>query len=324
MRRLRFFSAVIVVFFLNLSSLHAQQSVIDRINGYGTFDRWSVREFRESDLIGGRTKFLYEFYGSGDTVVTREPLVKPADYLWRTNNVIANVKGINKANVTVFPERRGSGWCARIETHTEDVTVFGVINMKVVCQGGMLIGDIVEPIRNTSDPMGKVLFGVPFKGRPSRLVYDRKADVGHATVRGTGFSSLKTLDYPDYPEVCIILQKRWEDADGNVRALRVGTGYELVTENIPEWENGHVLDIRYGDISSDSSYRDFMALQKDPAKVFHTINSKGKNVPVYEEGWADADTEPNFIVVKFLSSCHQAFYGGVGNILWIDNVRIEM
>ncbi len=38
----------------------------------------------------------------------------------------------------------------------------------------------------------------------------------------------------------------------------------------------------------------------------------------------DGRKEPNFLMVHFLSSCGKAFYGGVGNILWVDNVGLVM
>ncbi len=307
---------------LNLP-VNAQQSVVDKINEYGKLDRWSVREVRESDILGGKTKYLYEFYGNGDTLVSREPLVKPDDYLWRTNNVLACVAGIYKTNTTVFPERRGDGWCARIETHIEDVEALG-INLHVVCQGAFLLGDLIEPIKSTKDPMTKVVYGIPFSGFPKALVFDYKAEVGHAVVRGTGFSKIKTLDRLDYPEAVILLQKRWEDEDGTLHALRVGTGQERFIRNVSKWENGHRIEVKYGDITSDPSYKSYMKLETDPDRAYHAFNCKGRNVPVIEEGWAPVGTEPNYLIVKFLASCDEAFHGGVGNILWIDNIRLEM
>lgn len=321
-RTILFLTAISALLFTDKS--WAQQDIVSQINETGTFEHWSVRCVEESDIIGGEVKYLYEFFGSSaDTTFTREPLDKPSDYHWRTNNVLANVMGVIKVNCTVFPERRGDGWCARLETHVETVKALG-INMDVVCQGALLIGDITEPIRNTKDPMSKVLYGIPFSGRPKALVYDYKAEVGHEAIRGTGFSRLKPLGYPDYPEVAVILQKRWEDADGNIFALRVGTGYEVIKENVPEWKNGHRLEIHYGDISGEDFYEDYMRLQQGDEKTFHAINSRGENVMVKEVGWASADETPDCMIIKFLSSCGQAFYGGVGNTLWIDNIRLVM
>lgn len=323
MRRTTLFLTVITNL-LYITDVWAQHDIVEQINRTGTMDSWCVRCIEESDIIGGNTRYLYEFYGhSTDTTFSREALSKPSSYHWRTNNVLANVMGVIKTNCTVFPERRGDGWCARIETHVETVKALG-INMDVVCQGAMLIGDIEEPIRNTKDPMSKVLYGIPFSGRPSALVYDYKAEVGHSTIRGTGFSRLKDMGWPDYPEIAIILQKRWEDEDGNIHALRVGTGCETLEENVPDWINGHRLEIRYGDISSAPDFEPCMGLNNDPDRAFFAVNSKGDKVMVSEDGWAAPDEEPNWLIVKFLASSGQAFYGGVGNILWIDNVYIEM
>lgn len=317
-------SLTIIAGLLSCISLSAQSQIVESLNRYGTLDSWSVRQIKESGLIGGQTKYLYEFYGNRDTTATKEPFTAPEGYLWRTNNVMAVVAGITKTNNTVFPEPRDGGYCARIETHIETVKAIGIINMDVVCQGAFILGTLNEPIKDTKNPMAKVLYGVPFEGRPTALVFDYKADVGHEAIRGTGFSKLKNLGYPDYPEIAIILQKRWEDEEGNVHALRVGTGIERITENVPDWVDGHRIDVHYGDISSEPFFKDYMGLNNNPERAFHTLNSKGDNVIVSEEGWAAPEEQPNFMIIKFISSCGKAFYGGVGNTLWIDNIRIEM
>lgn len=326
MRRTRFSCLSLAIFLLSASSVSAQDDIVDRINSYGTFDRWCVREIKESGLIGGQTKYLYEFYGEPtDTLRTgKEPFRSPEDYLWRTNNVLAVVAGVVKTNNTVFPEERGDGYCARIETHIEEVKALGIVNMDVTCQGVMLIGDLQEPIKDTKSPMAKVDYGLPFNGKPKAVRLDYKADVGHEVIRGTGFSKLKPLGMPDWAELTVILQKRWEDEDGNVHALRVGTGIERIMEDVPEWKNGHEITIHYGDITDEGFYQDYMGLKTDPETAYHTINSKGKNVMIQEEGWAEPGTEPNHMMIHFISSCGKAFYGGVGNTLWIDNVQVVM
>lgn len=302
----------------------SQDKTVEYLNRYGTFDSWSVREIKESAIIGGNTRHLYEFHGNRDTIRTGGVFEAPEGYLWRTNNVLAEVAGVTKTNCTVFPERRGDGYCARLETHIENVKALGIINMEVTCQGALLVGKLVEPIRDTKAPMSKVLYGVPFEGRPQALVFDYKADVGHTVIRGTGFSRLKDMGYPDFPEIAIILQKRWEDADGNIHALRVGTGIERIMENASDWINGHRIEVHYGDISSEPFFKDYMDLNNNPSRAFHAINSRGENVTVQEDGWAGSGEKPNTLIIKFLSSCGEPFYGGVGNTLWIDNVRLEM
>ena len=151
----------------------AQDDIVGMINDYGTFDRWSVREVKESGIIGGNVEYLYEFFGDRDTTVTnKQPYEAPDGYIWRTNNVLAIVAGVVKTNNTVYPEERGEGYCARIETHIEEVKALGIVNMDVVCQGALLVGALPEPIKDTKSPMAKVLYGVPFSGCPKALKLD--------------------------------------------------------------------------------------------------------------------------------------------------------
>jgi hypothetical protein len=326
MRRPRLFNLSTAFFLLTCLDLSAQENIIEQINSYGNFDRWCVREIQESGLIGGHTKYLYEFYGSpSDTLRTgKTPYESPEGYPWRTNNVLAVVAGVVKTNNTVYPEKRGDGYCARVETHIEEVKALGVVNMVVTCQGVMLVGSLPEPIKDTKSPMSKVDYGFPFTGKPRAVKLDYKADVGHDVIRATGFSKKKNLGVPDWAEFTVVLQKRWEDEDGNVHALRVGTGIERIMEDVPQWNNGHEIKIHYGDITSEPFYKEYMGLKTDPDLVWYTVNSKGRKVIVQEEGWADEDTEPNHMMIYFISSCGKAFYGGVGNTVWIDNVEVVM
>ncbi len=325
MRLTRLFALSACSFFFAVSVASAQQNIVKAINDFGKFDNWCLREVKESGLIGGQTKYLYEFYGDRDTLVTlKTPFKAPYGYLWRTNNVLAIVAGIVKTNNTVYPEPRDSGYCARLETHIEEVKVIGMINMDVTCQGALLVGELPEPITTTKDPMSKVLYGIPFTGTPRAVRLDYKADVGHEVIRGTGFSRLKPMGYNDYAEMTVMLQKRWEDEDGSIHALRVGTGIERIMEDVPEWRNGYEIVINYGDISCEPYYKEYMGLKTDPETAYHAVNSRGRNVIIQEDGWAEPGTEPTHLLIHFLSSCGKAFYGGVGNTLWLDNVEIVM
>lgn len=312
-----------------ISFAQDNEAIVKKINYYGTFDHWCVREIKESGLIGGKTKHLYEFYGTPTDTIRYEnkkskAFKAPAGYYWRSNNVYANVAGVEKCSVTDFPEKRGNGWCVRIEVAKAEVKVAGMLNMEVVCQGALLVGNLPEPIKDTKDPMSKPLYGIPFTGRPTALQFDYKADVGHEVIRGTGFSKFKAMGYKDYPEAAILLQKRWEDENGNVHALRVGTGVERFTESVSDWKNGHIITVHYGDITGKPFYKDYMQLLNGTPLDLHCINSKGKNVRIIEEGWAAPDEEPNTLIIKFIASYGEAFYGGVGNTLWIDNVKLVM
>lgn len=306
--------------------MRAQEDVVKLINEYGKFDSWCRREVKESGLIGGNTEHLYEFYGDTTEIhqTGKTPFSAPEGYLWRTNNVLAIVAGIVKTNNTVYPEKRGEGYCVRLETHLEEVKVLGMINMDVTCQGAIMIGQLPEPITTTKDPMSKVLYGVPFTQCPKAVRLDYKADVCHEVIRGTGFSKLKPMGYEDHAEITVMLQKRWEDEDGNIHALRVGTAIERIEQDIPQWVNGHELVIGYGDITGNPYYKDYMGLKTDPETAYRAVNSKGDVVMIIEEGWAPEGTEPTHLLLHAISSCGQAFYGGLGNTLWLDNVEIVM
>jgi hypothetical protein len=306
--------------------MRAQEDVVKLINEYGKFDSWCRREVKESGLIGGNTEHLYEFYGDTTEIhqTGKTPFSAPEGYLWRTNNVLAIVAGIVKTNNTVYPEKRGEGYCVRLETHLEEVKVLGMINMDVTCQGAIMIGQLPEPITTTKDPMSKVLYGVPFTQCPKAVRLDYKADVCHEVIRGTGFSKLKPMGYEDHAEITVMLQKRWEDEDGNIHALRVGTAIERIQQDIPQWVNGHELVIGYGDITGNPYYKDYMGLKTDPETAYRAVNSKGDVVMIIEEGWAPEGTEPTHLLLHAISSCGQAFYGGLGNTLWLDNVEVVM
>ena len=325
MRQVRHFVLLFITSIFLTINVNAQQSVVDAINRVGTFDSWSMRQVKESAIIGGATKILYEFYGNQESVFTgKTPFSAPDGYLWRTNNVLAIVAGVVKTNTTVFPEKRGGGYCARIETHVEEVKALGIINMDVTCQGALVVGVLPEPVTTTTDPMAKVFYGIPFTGSPKAISMDIKADVGYETIRGTGFTKLKPMGYPDFAEITVMLQKRWEDENGVVHALRVGTAIWRITEDIPEWLNGYELKINYGDITGEPYYQEYMGLKNDPESAFHALNSRGQNVIIKEDGWAKPGSEPTHIVINIISSCGKAFYGGVGNTLWVDNVRVIM
>jgi len=132
------------------------------------------------------------------------------------------------------------------------------------------------------------------------------------------------MGYPDYAEVTFILQKRWEDEEGNIHALRVATGIERIMKDATEWKNGYQVKLHYGDITGEDFYQDYMGLKTDPKTAYHALNSAGKDRIIQEEGWAEPGTEPTHMLLHFITSCGEAFYGGLGNTLWLDNVQIVM
>lgn len=287
---------------------------------YGDLDHWVVREIHESGIIGGATKFLYEV-GPRDTIVGNIAYTNQGGSPWANSNVMAKVAGVVKTNVSVFPERRGDGWCARMETRMESVKVFGLIDIEVVAAGSVFLGTIHEPIKGTKNPQSMLLSGIPFTQRPKALKFDYKVKVmpQHERVRSTGFSRKTNVPGQDSVAVVLLLQKRWEDEEGNVYSKRVGTMVHRYSQSSNGWVNGAEYPILYGDITKRPEYRDYMRIQVEER---YTTNSKGESVPIKEVGWANADDTPTHMVLQFVSSHGGAYIGSVGNTFWIDNIKL--
>ena len=287
---------------------------------YGDLDHWVVREIHESGIIGGATKFLYEV-GPRDTIVGNIAYTNQGGSPWANSNVMAKVAGVVKTNVSVFPERRGDGWCARMETRMESVKVFGLIDIEVVAAGSVFLGTIHEPIKGTKNPQSMLLSGIPFTQRPKALKFDYKVKVmpQHERVRSTGFSRKTNVPGQDSVAVVLLLQKRWEDEEGNVYSKRVGTMVHRYSQSSDGWVNGVEYPILYGDITKRPEYRDYMRIQVEER---YTTNSKGESVPIKEVGWANANDSPTHMVLQFVSSHGGAYIGSVGNTFWIDNIKL--
>ncbi len=287
---------------------------------YGDLDHWVVREIHESGIIGGATKFLYEV-GPRDTIVGNIAYTNQGGSPWANSNVMAKVAGVVKTNVSVFPERRDDGWCARMETRMESVKVFGLIDIEVVAAGSVFLGTIHEPIKGTKNPQSMLLSGIPFTQRPKALKFDYKVKVmpQHERIRSTGFSRKTNVPGQDSVAVVLLLQKRWEDEEGNVYSKRVGTMVHRYSQSSDGWVNGVEYPILYGDITKRPEYRDYMRIQIEER---YTTNSKGESVPIKEVGWANADDTPTHMVLQFVSSHGGAYIGSVGNTFWIDNIKL--
>ena len=120
----------------------------------------------------------------------------------------------------------------------------------------------MEPIKSTNDPYSKMEMGIPFTRRPKALRFDYKVQMPAASDRiySSGFSKKKTYKGHDTAEVYILLQRRWEDADGNLYAKRVGTGRERYGKSTNGWINGHEIPVMYGDITNRPNYKPYMGL----------------------------------------------------------------
>lgn len=287
---------------------------------YGDFNSWVTRHVKESGIIGGDTKTLYEV-GPTQSISGNEPYTNKGGSPWGTSNVMAKVSGITKTNVSVFREKRDAGYCAKLVTHIEKVKVLGLININVLAAGSLYLGDMKEPITGTKEGPQALNWGIPFTGRPKALRYDYKVAIANSPdrIRLTGFSGKSTIKGKDLAVTVLLLQKRHEDTKGNITAKRVGTLVITYDKSTQEWKNGATYEIWYGDIRKRKDYNaELMGLRSTD----YARNSHGKSVPVKEAGFATAGEKPTHLVLQFSSSHGGAYIGSPGNTFWVDNVGL--
>ena len=221
---------LLIIVNCQFSIVNSQEHVVPFT--YGDMDQWVVREIHESGIIGGNTKHLYEL-GPTDTIVGNTAYKNRGGSPWANSNVMAKVAGVVKTNTSVFPEERGDGWCARLETRMESVKVFGLVDIEVVAAGSLFLGSVHEPIKGTKNPQAMLNSGVAFSKKPKALRFDYKVKLAPEKdrIRSTGFSRKSTVAGQDSIAAILFLQKRWEDKEGNIYAKRVGTMVQRYTES---------------------------------------------------------------------------------------------
>lgn len=314
---LQLFSFVICL--LLSTSLSAQKERFELLP-FGNMNQWQVREIKESLLIGGNMRYLYSINDSKDTLKDNTPY-KNTRSPWATSSVLAVVSGITKGSVTVFPEKRGSGFAARLETKVERVKVLGILNINVLASGTIFLGEMIEPITDTKNPQSKLVTGIPFTKKPKALQFDYKVITGGKSSRINGVGKGTALNQNDKAEIRILLQNRWEDKEGKVHAKRVGTAWLNLTQTQKEWKNKFQLKINYGDIRNQAVYQKEMALRTGEFTDY-TRNSKGQMTEIIEEGWGTADDPVTHLIVQFSSSNGGAYIGNENSRLWVDNVGL--
>lgn len=294
-------------------SMFAEEELIK----FGNFESWITRSIKESILVGGKTQTLYEI-GPKGTYDGARAYTNQGGSPWGNSNVYAKVAGVVKTNISVYPDTHNGGQCAKLSTHIVSCKAIGIVNISVLATGSIFLGTLLEPITGSKNPMSKISVGIPFTKKPKALKFDYKYhSPGTGRVRETGFSRRKDVEGKDMAQCVCLLQKRWEDEEGNIHALRIGTMHQHFGQNTPDWKEGQSFTIHYGDITHESFFQERMDLNKDG---FYALNSKGKNVLIIEEGWA-ADETPTHVVLKFDSSYGGAYIGTIGNTLWLDNIK---
>lgn len=271
----------------------------------GNFESWTSQSIKESRIIGGATVNLMNI-GSP----------------WASSNVWAKVSGVTKTNVSVYRDSHpGHGHCVKLYTHIVEAKVLGIINIKVLAAGSIYLGQTIQPITDTKNPMAKLNAGVRFTQRPKAIIFDYKTHIVKGNrIRQNGITKGSTVAGQDMADCILYLQKRWEDARGNIYAKRVGTMVARFSQST-NWRNNSRFTIHYGDIRRQRFYSSAWALTSG-SNTKYARNSKGRMVPVKEVGWASANERPTHICLQFDSSHGGAYVGTVGNTLWVDNVRL--
>ena len=287
---------------------------------YGKLNSWCVRDIKESAIIGGNTKRIYNI-GPKDTIRENKPY--RANTPWATSNAYAKVMGVTKTSCTVVPDKSWDGsLCAKLETKIEELKVLG-INITLLVSGCIFYGNIFEPISSANNPYSLMNWGMKFTERPTALVLDYKSAMPNkGTLTKCKITNKSTQAGDDAHEITFILQKRWEDEKGHIHALRVGTAMTRIEKPSNGWVKNFRVPVVYGDATKTSGYKDYMKLGPK-GLTYYAKNSKGKVVKIEEEGWADANETPTHAMMIITASIHEAYVGTLGNTLWVDNIALE-
>lgn len=284
-----------LILFLLVALVTQAQERIEMIP-YGDFESWTEKQIKESALIGGQTKTLYKIGGS-----------------WSSSNAHARALGVDKVSVSVTPERRGEGYCCRMESTLESVKAIG-IDFKALATGSIYTGKLLDVVglKQSSDPNSAIDMGVPFTGRPSALILDYKALIQDRTaVYAPAKTKVKEVAGHDKGHITLILQHRWEE-NGHVYAYRVGTAVQTI-DRTTEWRNDFRVPVVYGQAG---------AVLKELSNNRHkTHNSEGKMVCIEEVGFRE-DMAPTHLIVQISAGSMPPFTGCPGNIVWCDNIRL--
>ncbi|HSH19168.1 MAG TPA: hypothetical protein VLA03_01870, partial [Draconibacterium sp.] len=92
---------------------------------YSSLDFWYSRKVKESVLLSGKT---IELYGVGKVASNSDfydTKLKDQKSPWGTTNIFTKMV-LDIGNTRVFPEKRGDGYCARLETKIRKDNIVGV------------------------------------------------------------------------------------------------------------------------------------------------------------------------------------------------------
>jgi hypothetical protein len=322
---LRYIVIVIIVNYIlfNSTNVFSQSIASSFINNlgqlnYSSLDFWYSRKVKESSLLSGKT---IELYGLGKVDPNSDfydTTLKDPKSPWGTTNIYSKMV-FDIGNTRVFPEKRGTGYCCRLETGIRKDNFAG-LKVEVLIAGTLFLGEIIEPIKSLKDPIKNSNQGVPFDKKPKAVKFDYKYNVGKNRVNAV--YNVKPVAGTDKAEFCLILQKRWEDKNGKVFASRIGGARQFFTGTLNNWVNGSTFPVTYGDITHLPEYDPkTMGLIPEVSEVY-VKNSQNKMVPLVETGWGKPDDVPTHLILYFTSSYQGVDYtGSTETVFWVDNIE---
>ncbi len=283
---------------------------------FSNLDSWYFHLIKESFFVGGENVKLFQL---GKENSNNQGAAASVTSPWSTSNVHAKIL-IDIASPCVFPEPRGNGNCCRLETNIKAVHIVG-LTIDALVSGAIFLGEFLEPVRSTKSPEKGMNHGIPFTRRPKAVKFDYKCSPGKNRISTS--SGEKKVPGPDRGEFCTILQKRWEDADGNVFAARVGGIRAFFDSTDNKWIDGTTFELKYGDMTGEPFY-DPKTMGLIPAVgPMYVKNSRGKMVPLTETKWDKADAIPTHLVMYFSSSYEGIYFtGSPESRLWVDNISL--
>ena len=288
---------------------------------FGDFEQWAVRYITESKVIGGEEKTVY-MVGPTDTI-RGNVVYSYNNTIWSSSNVYAKVMGVTKTSTNVMPDYGPTGKCAKLVSQMASCKVAGLLNIKVMATGSIYWGQTQEPVTGISNPYAVMSWGIPFTKRPKAMLFHYKASIPNTgkLIRTTTFRASEFEGY-DPPEIVLLLQNRWEDAEGNIHSKRVGTAMCRVEKSTSGWVMDCRVPIIYGDARKSKDFKPYMDLISG-YKNMYAFNSKGKKKIILEEGWASPDCPVTHAIMWFASGSYGAFIGALDNVLWVDEIRLE-
>ena len=288
---------------------------------FGDFESWTVRHIRESAVIGGQLRTLYVL--GPEQTIEGNAVYDYSNTPWSSSNAYAKVSGVTKTSLSVEPDDGPDGRCAKLSTVLASCKVAGLVDIQVLATGSLYWGRMYEPISSVKTPYANMDWGIPFTRRPAAVVLDYKAFLPATgkLLQGTSFSK-KEFAGEDPCQVMLILQRRWEDGQGNIHAERVATAFLRIGRSTAGWVKAARIPLWYGDARQMPGYKSYMGLITGENSLYAT-NSRGRRVPILEEGWAAPDTPCTHAIMQISSGSCGGFTGAVGNTLWIDNLMLE-